>query len=101
RALLESKESVSAGNSVAESLKVHKEFPQMVIRMIRIGETSGNLEEQLRFLSDYYLKRLEDISEKMGKIMEPLVLGVVGIIFAIMVFGLMLPVYDLITHLVK
>lgn len=101
RALLESKESVSAGNSVAESLKVHKEFPQMVIRMIRIGETSGNLEEQLGFLSDYYLKRLDDISEKMGKIVEPLVLSIVGIIFVIMVFGLMLPVYDLITHLVN
>ncbi len=60
KAALKLKESVSAGNSIADSMKPLKEFPQLVIRMVGIGETSGNLDEQFGFLSDYYLKKLDD-----------------------------------------
>ncbi|MBF0505615.1 MAG: type II secretion system F family protein [Nitrospirae bacterium] len=95
------KESVSAGNTIADSLKPHKEFPQLVIRMVALGETSGQLEEQFGFLSGYYLKKLDDVSEKLGKIVEPLVITVIGVLFAIIVIGLMLPIYDLVSHFGK
>ncbi|MBI3593222.1 MAG: type II secretion system F family protein [Nitrospirae bacterium] len=101
RAILELKESVSAGNGIADSLKGHKEFPQLVIRMVGIGEMSGNLDEQFAFLSDYYLKKLDDISQKMGKMIEPIVIAVVGALFAIIIIGLMLPVYDLVSSFGK
>jgi type II secretory pathway component PulF len=79
-------------------LREHAVFPPLVVRMVDIGETSGNLDEQFAFLSDHYLKKLDDISEKMGKMIEPIVIAVVGILFAIIIVGLMFPLYDLITQ---
>lgn len=98
---LDLKDSVSAGNSIADSLKPHKEFPQLVVRMVALGETSGQLEEQFGFLSSYYLKKLDAVSERLGKIVEPMVISVIGILFAIIVIGLMLPIYDLVSHFGK
>ncbi|OGP15669.1 MAG: hypothetical protein A2052_07340 [Deltaproteobacteria bacterium GWA2_54_12] len=65
--------------------------------MIDIGESSGSLDSQFAYLSDIYLNRLDDISQKMGKIVEPLVIGVIGGLFAIIIMGLLLPIYDLVS----
>jgi len=100
-AALKAKESISEGNSIADSLKAQKEFPQLLIRMAGIGETSGSLETQFGFLSDYYLKKLDDISQKLGKMIEPIVIGVVGVFFAIIIIGLLGPIYDLISRFGK
>ncbi len=101
RGALKLKESVSAGNSIADSMKQLKEFPQLIIRMVGIGETSGSLDDQFGFLSGYYLKKLDDIAEKLGKMVEPIVIGVVGIMFAFIVIGLMLPIYELVSRFGK
>ena len=73
----------------------------MVTRMIQIGETSGTLDEQFAYLSDYYLKKLDDVSEKLGKMIEPIVISVIGLIFAFIIVGLLFPIYDLITTIGK
>ncbi len=101
RAVLQVKESVSSGSGMADSLKAHSVFPHLVVRMIGIGETSGNLDGQFAFLSGYYLKKLDDISQKMGKMVEPIVIGVIGALFAVIIIGLILPIYDLVSGLGK
>ncbi len=101
RGTLKLKESVSAGNSISDSMKQLKEFPQLIIRMVGIGETSGSLDDQFGFLSAYYLKKLDDIAEKLGKMVEPIVIGVVGAMFAFIVIGLMLPIYELVSRFGK
>lgn len=101
KAILMSRESISTGSRISDALRGHKVFPSLVVRMVDIGETSGNLDEQFGFLSDHYLKRLDDISEKMGKMIEPIVIAVIGVIFAVIIVGLMIPIYDLISQIGK
>lgn len=101
RAILMSRESISTGSRISDALREHKVFPPLVVRMVDIGETSGNLDEQFAFLSDHYLKKLDDISEKMGKMIEPIVIAVIGVLFAVIIVGLMFPLYDLITQFGK
>ncbi|BCB97119.1 pilin secretion/fimbrial assembly system protein, PilC [Dissulfurispira thermophila] len=101
RAIILANESISSGSRIADALREHKVFPPLVARMVDIGETSGNLDEQFAFLSDHYLKKLDDISEKMGKMIEPIVIAVIGVLFALIIVGLMLPIYDLITQFGK
>lgn len=96
RAILKTKDSVSSGSRISDALREHKVFPLLVVRMIDIGETSGNLDEQFTFLSNHYLKKLDDISQKMGKTIEPVVIVTIGLLFIIMIVGLLLPVYDLV-----
>ncbi len=85
------------GGKISDALKEEgKTFPNIAVRMISIGETSGNLTEQLNYLSEHFLARLDDISDKMGKMLEPIIILLIGSMFLIIILGLLSPVYDLI-----
>ncbi|MBI5641418.1 MAG: type II secretion system F family protein [Nitrospirae bacterium] len=90
---------IAAGSRISDALRPHRVFPPIVTRMISAGESSGTLDEQFAYLSAYYFKRLDDVSEKLGKMIEPIIIGVIGMMFAFIVIGLLFPVYDLITKL--
>jgi len=95
------KASVLNGNTISDSLQEQGGFPNLVIRMINIGETSGTLENQLKFLSGYYTKKLNDATESLGKLIEPVVMIVIGGLFAVIIMGLMLPIYELVSKMLK
>ncbi|UCE71172.1 MAG: type II secretion system F family protein, partial [Nitrospiraceae bacterium] len=98
RALLDTREKIMLGSMVSDALKDHRGlFPNMVMRMIAIGESTGDLNEQLNYLSEYFLDKLDDISNKLGKMIEPLVILVIGGMFMIIILGLLSPIYDLIS----
>jgi type II secretory pathway component PulF len=95
RAILQAKEDIMAGSRIAEALRLHTLFPPLIIRMVDIGETSGSLEEQFAFLAEQYFKRVDDVSDKLGKMIEPIVLIVIGLMLGVMIVGVLLPVYDI------
>jgi type II secretory pathway component PulF len=97
RALVAVKEKISAGGRISEAIKEHAIFPRMVVRMIDVGEASGNLSEQFAFLSSFYFKKLDDVTEKLGKLIEPIMMTIVGVVFALMIMGILLPIYDLVS----
>ena len=99
RALLKIKDSISSGSKISDAIREHDVFPSLVARMIDAGETSGNLDKQLAYLSGFYFKRLDDVSQKIGKMIEPVVITLVGVIFAVIIIGLLFPVYDLVIKL--
>ena len=101
RAIATIREDITYGSSIADALKRQTIFPQLLVRMVSIGETSGTLDDQFSFLATHYLKKLNDVSEKMGKIIEPLVVTVVGVMFAVIIAGLLLPIYDLVAKVGK
>lgn len=91
------REEISAGSRVSDVMRTQDVFPPLMARMVDVGETSGSLDEQFEYLSKHYHARLDDVSEKIGKILEPLVIGVIGALFALIIMGLLLPVYDLVS----
>ncbi len=95
------KEQVLAGKTLSEAMSGERLFPVLATRMISIGESSGNLEEQFVFLAEYFSKKLDDISHKIGAMMEPIVTVAVGLLFAFIIMGLLFPVYDLISNIGK
>lgn len=99
--LLKAKDNVLCGNLVSDSLKAQGIFPLLVIRMIGIGESSGTLDSQFEFLTRHYTKKLDNATESLGKLIEPLVMVVVGGLFAVIIMGLMLPIYDLVSKMGK
>ena len=101
RALDSIREDITYGSGIADALRKHPVFPALMVRLVGIGETSGSLDNQFSFLATHYLKKLDDISEKLGKIIEPMVIGFIGIMFAVIIMGLLLPVYDLISAVGK
>lgn len=101
RAIVTVREDITYGSTISDALRKHTVFPPLTVRMVGIGESSGTLDDQFSFLAKQYLKKLDDVSDKLGKIIEPVVIGMIGILFAIIIMGLMLPVYDLVSKIGK
>ena len=98
KALLTAKEDILHGSRINEALKKHGAlFPNLVTRLIYIGEETGNLVEQLNYLTEEYIKKLNDTSQKMEKLIEPIVIVVIGLFFMVIIMGLLFPVYNLVS----
>jgi general secretion pathway protein F/type IV pilus assembly protein PilC len=95
------KENILNGGRIADSFEQQKILPALVVSKIRIGETTGTLDNQFEFLAKYYTKKLDDTIDNLGKIIEPLVMVVIGGLFAIIIMGLLLPIYDLVSKVGK
>jgi type II secretory pathway component PulF len=101
RAISAVRDDITYGSTIADAMRRQPIFPPLLVRMVSIGESSGTLDNQFSFLATLYLKKLNDISEKLGKIIEPLVVTAVGILFAVIIAGLLLPIYDLVAKVGK
>jgi type II secretory pathway component PulF len=99
KAILKTKIDIEAGNRISDSLSVHKIFPPLFIRMVSIGESSGNLDQQFAFLAQHYYKLVDDFSDKVGKMIEPILIITLGAVMGLMVAGVLLPMYDVFTKL--
>jgi len=101
RAITTIRDEITYGSTIAEALKRQKVFPSLLVRLVSVGESSGTLDEQFSFLARHYRKTMDDVSDKLGKIIEPLVITVVGVLFAVIISGLLLPIYDLVSKVGK
>lgn len=90
-ALLQAKESVIAGVPLSIPLKECGMFPPMVYHMARIGEESGNMEEMLSKLADYYEEEVETATASMMAALEPLIIIVLAAIVMVIIGSVMAP----------
>jgi type II secretory pathway component PulF len=97
--LMQSRESIKGGQTLAASLRQAKALHPFAVRMIAVGENTGRIEEQTAYVADLYREKISSLVQNLSKILEPILLGILGIIFAMIVMGLLLPVYDLITNI--
>ncbi len=93
------REFVSTGGSISGGLRKTGVFPSLMVRMVSVGEETGALDEQLEYLSKHYHARLDYITQNLSKVIEPLVIIVVGLFMAIIMLSLLMPVYDLISQI--
>lgn len=87
------------GESIADSFAAASIFPPFVTRMIGIGEMSGTLTEQLDYVAEEYKRKLSLLVATIGKVIEPIVLVIAGAMFAVIIGGLLLPIYDLVANI--
>jgi len=99
RFLKASREQVIEGGFLSDSLRGIRYFPNMVTRMISIGEQSGNLPEQMEYVADYYNEELERRIAIALALMEPLLLFALAGVALALVMGVLLPLYNLVSDL--
>ena len=88
---------VIGGEQLSESLRKNgKIIPNMVIRMIRIGEMSGNLPEQLDFVAGYFDEALERRITIFLALMEPILIVFLACIGLALIMAILMPMYDFI-----
>ncbi len=96
----EVKESVKGGESIAVPLAKSAVFPPMVTKMIAIGEKSGQMEKMLTKVAEFYDEQVDTAVEGLTKIIEPLIIGFLGIVVGFIVIALFMPILNL-TQAVK
>jgi type II secretory pathway component PulF len=90
-------EDIVAGDSMSAAISRLKFFEPFVLRMVSVGEQTGTLPEQFKILADYYMSRVNKLVETMSKTLEPVIIGVAGMVFMVIAMGLLGPVYNLVS----
>ena len=90
--------SIKAGSTLSVSLRQHQALDPFAIRMIAVGEMTGKLDEQTEYVANIYREKLDGLVQVLSKTLEPLIMTFLGGMFAVIIAGLLLPVYDLISQ---
>jgi type IV pilus assembly protein PilC len=85
---------ISAGESMSESFRNAGLFPQLVVRMIKVGESTGALDKSLLNISYFYDRDVNDSMQKLLKMIEPALTVFLGLILGFIMYSVLGPVYD-------
>ncbi|MDG6778574.1 type II secretion system F family protein [Thiomicrorhabdus sp. zzn3] len=90
-------ELIKEGKSIHESFKEAEVFPTMAIRMVRVGENSGQMDEALKNISYLYDREAKELIEKIEPTIEPILTLVMGFIVGWIMLAVLGPIYDTIS----
>ena len=94
-AMLKAREEVMKGIPLSEPLEASEVFPPMVYHMTGIGEETGNMEEMLNKLADYYDEEVEITTQSVLAAMEPLIIVFMALIVGTLVIAVILPIRNM------
>jgi type IV pilus assembly protein PilC len=94
-AVMESRQSIAGGETIAAPLERSKVFPPMVISMIAVGEQTGGLDEMLSKIADFYDEEVDVAVSALLSLMEPMMIVGLGVIVGGMVVAMYLPIFDM------
>ena len=98
--MVDVRESVRSGESIAKPLSRVKVFPAMVTHMISIGEETGALDSMLNKIADFYEDEVEAAVKSLTSIIEPIMMMFVGGLVGVIVISMYLPMFNMM-NLVK
>jgi len=86
---------VQEGQGFAAALREGSVFPDVAVKMVEVGESTGALQEMLNSLADFYDEEIETEVGRFITLVEPVLLVFMGIIIAIVVLALYMPLFEL------
>src|ERR1035437_10390926 len=89
------KNEVSTGQNLTVAMQNTNLFPSMVIQMVSIGEESGQLDNMLGKVADFFEAEGDDAVEALSSLMEPMIMVVLGTLIGGMVVAMYLPIFKL------
>ena len=94
-AIQRSRDSITAGKSLTVPLTKEKYIPKMVTQMIGVGEQTGNLDQMLGRIADFYEDEVDIAVGALTTIIEPLMMVMLGAIIAVLVVSMYLPIFNM------
>ncbi len=85
---------VKKGKSLASTLEHEEYFPKMVNKMVSVGEKTGNLEESLSYLADFYEEEVNNTTKNISTVVEPILLVVIGVVLGFLAVAIISPIYQ-------
>lgn len=94
-AIVQSKKHIVEGSSIYLSMAAAGFFPNMVIKMMQVGEESGSLPMVLERTADYYERKVDSLLTALLSLLEPVMIVTVGAIVLVVVLALYMPIFSM------
>ena len=89
------KTEVESGKTLSDTLAKQPLFPGMMVQMVTVGETAGNLDNMLERVADFYEEEVTNLVGNMTKLLEPIILVVLGGMVAGLMVAMYLPIFKM------
>jgi type IV pilus assembly protein PilC len=86
---------VREGDGFAAALRARGVFPDVAVKMVEVGESTGALQEMLNSLADFYDEEIETEVGRFVTFIEPVILVIMGVVIAGVVLALYMPLFEL------
>jgi type IV pilus assembly protein PilC len=90
---------INSGDALSDSFQKLGLFPPLVIRMFRVGETTGALDTALFNINYFYGRDVREGVDKALKVMGPALNVMLGVLMALILFSILTPIYEMIGKL--
>jgi type IV pilus assembly protein PilC len=94
-AIVQTREHILGGSNISLSMAATGFFPNMVVKMIQVGEESGSLPIVLERTSDHYERKVDATITAMTGLLEPIMIVTVGAVVSVVVIALYLPIFSM------
>ena len=98
-ALMKVRKAIEEGRTIVDPLKECGVFPNMVTQMIGVGEATGAMDNMLQKIADFYEEEVDAATKDMLAMLEPAIIGLLGITVGGIVISLYMPLFAMIAKL--
>jgi len=91
--------SISEGQGISQAFLATKLFPPLVLRMLRVGESTGALDAALLNVSYFYNRQVRDSIARMQTLLGPATTVILGMLIVGILYSIFLPIYDVIAKI--
>jgi len=91
--------SISEGQGISQAFTATKLFPPLVLRMLRVGESTGGLDTALLNVAYFYNRQVRDGIDRMQQLLGPATTIVLGLLIIAILYSIFLPIYDVISKI--
>ncbi len=98
-ALMKVRKAIEEGRTIVDPLRECGVFPNMVTQMIGVGEATGAMDNMLQKIADFYEEEVDAATKDMLAMLEPLIIGLLGVTIGGIVISLYMPLFAMIAKL--
>jgi len=99
QALMKVRKAIEEGRTIVDPLRESGVFPNMVTQMIGVGEATGAMDSMLQKIADFYEDEVDAATKDMLAMLEPVIIGVLGVSVGGIVISLYMPLFSMIAKL--
>jgi type IV pilus assembly protein PilC len=92
-------ERVEKGVKVGEAMTYSHLFPPLLIQLVKVGEETGKMDENLLKASEYFEEEVNGLVKTLTTAMEPLIMIVLGVMVGFLIFSVITPIYGLLSNI--
>jgi type IV pilus assembly protein PilC len=98
-ALMKVRKAIEEGRTIVDPLRECGVFPNMVVQMIGVGEATGAMDAMLQKIADFYEDEVDAATKDMLAMLEPIIIGILGVCIGGIVISLYMPLFSMIAKL--